>query len=217
MRRSKKKKKQKKGKINKRDPSLGCQGSMDLRLLGSSSRELLRLLLLRRRRGGLHWNHDRNGGGGGGGGRWGSRRRRLQPAVDAGGALGLDPSFDVVLAAAEDPSTGAEPPDHTGDDAEDGNDGQDADQGPHGPAAVVRRRVQSHSYRRRRRMLLQWQGRHCRRREMQKGKKNTDPDLPTWRRDSKGEIFSRGGGGGGFGGTGGEELEIESGGEGGKP
>ena len=68
-----------------------------------------------------------------------SWRWRGDSAVDAGGAFGLDPGFDVVLAVTHDPTTRTEPSDHAGDDAENSDDGEDRDDGSHRPVTQMGR------------------------------------------------------------------------------
>lgn len=66
------------------------------------------------------------------------RRRRVDPAVDARSAFGLDPSLEIVLGMAPYAPTRAKPPNHHGYGAQNCYDGENSDYGPHRAVARMR-------------------------------------------------------------------------------
>lgn len=65
------------------------------------------------------------------------RRQVVDPAVYTGGALPLDPPFDIILPEPGDPPAGAKAPHDSGDDSQNGNDSEDGDDRPDRSPAVV--------------------------------------------------------------------------------
>lgn len=82
-------------------------------------------------------------------------RRRVDPAVNARGAFGLDPSLEIILRVAPYAPTRTKPPNHDGDGAQNRYHRENSDYGPDRPVARMRAvGLLRHLHRRRLLLLL---------------------------------------------------------------